>query len=370
MEAISRSPAGPYLVAGLGEEPLVPVQQYSVRAGDTLSTIATSLQKLGVPGLSPDITRQLVSLNRDVPDWTRLQVGQVLHVPAPPSPEVRHSPWRPAGTWVEEYAPRCSRMDPFSFAAGPGPVAPEVSAETPARTHAKAAGTEEAEGVRSREGLTFPSSRGVPRFRQNPRSAEEGTWGHLALNESLRGKARSTVAEKGCALTCAAMALSKMTGEVLTPGQLDAHLDAREGYVGNSLRWDLAGGITGGRVEVQRHPKGVWNLGRIDAELAAERPVVIGLHYKPGGDESRGGGGTDHWVCLTHREGEVYYANDPATGEVVRFRKGEQGELIELPDDTGRYTHGAVAYRSSRQMVTFRSAPSARAPQAGRLVSA
>jgi hypothetical protein len=308
-----------------------PRAPYTVQPGDTLSQLAARLQRAGVPGSREAVLQHLLALNPEVTDRDRIRAGAVLQLPValPSAPRsvdvhpVRVEPFRgepPLGVFPERRAPAASLPRAFT---------------TP-------------------EGLSFPvSADGTPRYRQQPRSAAEGDWGARRLNDAH--PLAQTLARKGCAVTALAMALSKMTGETLTPGLVDAHLDRRGGYRGHNVVWAAAAGATSTPVDVQRHPRGAWSLARLDAELAGGRPVVIGVDVRAGGDEAAGGHGTDHWLCLTRREGRppVYVANDPLTGEEVRLRVTDGGGLVEVARAGGGYTHGARPYTSSRQMVTF-----------------
>jgi hypothetical protein len=78
--------------------------------------------------------------------------------------------------------------------------------------------------------------------------------------------------------------------------------------------------------------------------------VVLGVDYKDGA--SGGSLGTDHWVCLTRREPgppELYFANDPANGQEIRFLRQPDGTLLEEKLNAGR----AKKCNSSGELVTF-----------------
>ncbi|XXF78503.1 C39 family peptidase [Myxococcaceae bacterium GXIMD 01537] len=204
------------------------------------------------------------------------------------------------------------------------------------------------------DGTPFPTSRdGTPRYKQNDREAG-GNWGATLLGEGAKALSIGLV---GCAMSSVAMALSKLSGETLTPARLDAHLDTHEGYrrdaktglLSNSMMWAVAGTAVQPPIEVTRITQ--WDLGAIDASLAEGRPVVIGVDYKPG--QSGGNQGTDHWVCLTSRDAEdpgLYHANDPTTGDEVWFRRQPDGTLKQVasrPDEV------LTGYKSSGEYVVF-----------------
>jgi uncharacterized protein (TIGR02594 family) len=129
--------------------------------------------------------------------------------------------------------------------------------------------------------------------------------------------------------------LSKISGRTITPGELDKFMDANRGYSGNAINWDAAARMIGADMG-----SASWNMGTINGQLDAGRPVVIGVDYKAG---SRGGGnGTDHWVTLTGRGTEngrtVYYANDPASGQSMTFRMDGNRLVGESGNKTYRST--------------------------------
>lgn len=195
-------------------------------------------------------------------------------------------------------------------------------------------------------GVPFPtSSDGTPRYKQGDLEAG-GNWGARRLGDGA-SKPRS-IQERGCAMTSVAMALSKLSGETITPAVLDAFLDVQNGYRGNAIVWAVAGKVTEQPISLKKST--TWNLDTINAELAAGRPVVLGVNYKDG--ESGGSLGTDHWVCLTRREPgppELYFANDPANGQEIRFLRQPDGTLLEETLNAGR----ARQCNSTGEFVTF-----------------
>ena len=180
------------------------------------------------------------------------------------------------------------------------------------------------------------SADGTPIFKQ----ADE-QWGSRKL-----GKAGATIAQSGCAMTSSAMALSKVSGKLITPKDLDEWLDKNRGYAGDSLDWS--------RVGVGHDVNVTWedvDFRKFDEQLAKGYPIVIGVDYKPG--SAGGNNGTDHWVCITGRQvderGRVsYLANDPGTGKVITLTKGRGRQLVcDGTDALGAYkTTGEVRFFS------------------------
>ncbi|WP_434384694.1 C39 family peptidase [Melittangium boletus] len=176
---------------------------------------------------------------------------------------------------------------------------------------------------------------GVPLFRQG-----DAAWGQRIL-----GKDR-TIHGAGCAMTSVAMAISKISGQAINPGELDEYLDSHAGYSvsssgvqGNGLKWNVAAKSRG--LSASR-----WSscqLSMIDKELSAGRPVVAGVDYKAGSDG--GANGTDHWVTIVGKSQKgaesLYSAHDPATGAAFTF-KAQGNQLVAL-DAINKYkTTGEV----------------------------
>ncbi|HVG61347.1 MAG TPA: LysM peptidoglycan-binding domain-containing protein [Hyalangium sp.] len=265
---------------------------YNVRRGDTLSAIAARF----------NTSVSALAKANHISDPNKILAGQKLTVPA--------------------------KGDRFETAR-PGPSsrpAPSNSAP-PAAAPAQAAG---ARGpVRDDDGRKFPTSRdGTPMYRQG-----DPQWGSRRLGSS------SSLAAAGCAMTATAMAVSKITGKTINPGEMDAWLDKNGGYSGNALIWGKAAQMGGLGAAKQG-----WNLNTINKQIDAGRPVVIGVDYKAG--SNGGANGTDHWITITGRGREggknVYYANDPATGK-----------QITLSQAGSRLVGGPKGYKTTGELVTF-----------------
>ncbi len=179
--------------------------------------------------------------------------------------------------------------------------------------------------ARDDDGRQFPTSAdGTPIFKQG-----DAQWGGRRLGTG------SSISAAGCAMTSTAMAMSKITGKVINPGELDAHLDKTGGYAGNGLIWGQAAKMAGLGAS-----KPGWSMENINKQIDAGRPVVIGVDYKAG--SNGGANGTDHWVAVTRREGNTYFANDPATGKEISL-KLQGGKLVGGPSN----------YKSTGELVTF-----------------
>jgi peptidoglycan hydrolase-like protein with peptidoglycan-binding domain len=241
-------------------------------------------------------------------------------------------------TTVEKLAKANNIADPNKIQAGQRLVIPD-GFEKPA---ARGGGSKPAPGgdnfaatsakkgpVKDDDGRKFPTSRdGTPMYRQG-----DPQWGSRRLGSS------SSLAAAGCAMTATAMAVSKISGKVINPGEMDAYLDKNHGYSGNALIWGAAAKMGGLGAAKQ-----AWSLSTINKQIDAGRPVVVGVDHSPG--SNGGANGTDHWIAITGRGKEngktVYYANDPATGKEITLRT-----------NGSQLVGGPRPYRTTGELVTF-----------------
>jgi predicted chitinase/murein DD-endopeptidase MepM/ murein hydrolase activator NlpD len=263
------------------------VSTYSVRRGDTLSAIA---KKFGT-------SVNALAKSNNIKDPNLILAGQKLNVPGAGASK----PSRP-GDSFEPNKPAPSK---------PAPAKPSTGG---------AAGP-----VRDDDGRKFPTSAdGTPMYRQG-----DAQWGGRRLGTS------SSLSAAGCAMTATAMAISKISGKVINPGELDQHLDKNGGYSGNALIWGKASQMAG-----LGAGKPGWSFDTINKQIDAGRPVVIGVDYKAG--SNGGSNGTDHWITVTHRKGDTYFANDPATGKEIALKRSGN-----------RLVGGPSNYKSTGELVTF-----------------
>ena len=263
-------------------------KSYTVRSGDTLGEIA---KRFGT-------NANALAKANNISNPNRIFAGQKLSIPG--------------GGDGFDNKPAPSQPAP----SRPAPSQPAPSAPT---------GGGSAGPARDNDGRQFPTSAdGTPMFRQG-----DAQWGGRTLGTS------SSLAAAGCAMVSTAMAMSKITGQVINPGELDAHLDKNGGYSGNGLIWGQAAKMAGLGAS-----KPGWSMDNINKQIDAGRPVVIGVDYKAG--SNGGANGTDHWVAVTHRKGDTYFANDPATGKEIALKL--QG---------GRLVGGPSNYKSTGELVTF-----------------
>jgi predicted chitinase/LysM repeat protein len=262
---------------------------YNVRSGDTLSAIAARF----------NTSVSALAKANNISNPNKILTGQKLQVPG--------------------------KSDGFDGPSRPAPRPASQPAAQPAPTASAAARGP----VRDDDGRKFATSKdGTPMYRQG-----DPQWGSRRLGSS------SSLAAAGCAMTATAMAVSKITGKVINPGEMDAWLDKNGGYAGNALMWGKAAQMGG-----LGAAKAGWNFNTINKQIDVGRPVVIGVDYKAG--SNGGANGTDHWITVTGRGRQngqnVYFANDPATGKQITLRQVG-----------GRLVGGPSGYKSTGELVTF-----------------
>jgi hypothetical protein len=304
--------------------PSIEVDRWQVQPGDTLCGIARALQQQGMPGTVAGLVRELARLNRlSNPD--RIEVGQLLQLPVRamlPGPD--GSP----GDRVESAAPG------WATPAAPLRAEERRALLEEALLRLRAAWTDHPGGApRAGEpGAEGPrrSPDGTPLFRQG-----DPAWREERLGVEADGP---TLAHAGCAVTACAMALSRLSGQVLTPDALLRHLRENGGFQGALVDWSRAGTVAGGRT---RAVPVAFDRATADRELDAGRPVLLRvLHDVQGGPRQ-------HWICLTGRDARSgsYSANDPATGRTTALVSSGAG-LVSAGGEPVRYV-------SDARMVTF-----------------
>ncbi|MFP2957563.1 transglycosylase SLT domain-containing protein [Myxococcus sp. 1LA] len=272
------------------------MKTYSVRSGDTLSALARKF----------NTSVSALAKANDIADPNKIRAGQKLSIP----------------DTFEDTAPRGGGSTKSGSASAP--------AGGDNFTPASSSSTRAANGqVRDDDGRQFPTSRdGTPMYKQG-----DPQWGSRRLGTS------SSLSAAGCAMTATAMAVSKITGKTINPGEMDAYLDRNNGYSGNALKWGSAAAMGGLGAAKQ-----AWKLDTINKQIDAGRPVVVGVDYKAG--SGGGANGTDHWITITGRGTQngkpVYYANDPATGKEITLNV--QGS---------RLSGGPQGYKTTGELVTF-----------------
>ncbi|MBI3181333.1 MAG: LysM peptidoglycan-binding domain-containing protein [Myxococcales bacterium] len=326
---------------------------YTVRSGDTLSAIAARYHTT---------VAALASANR-IRNVNLILVGQRLVVPDSFAPSTRDSGAPRAelrrgalGEAVKELQLALIRLGHMSRAqmqTGPGIFGPRTEAAVKAFQRQHRIPPSGVYGPVTRKAMERAlSSRPAPKPSPKPApkpgglDAASGTplyyqgdsrWGGRTLGRNL------TVRSAGCAMSATAVAISKISGRAINPGQLDAFLDQHRGYYGDGLIWNTAArarGLSASKVG--------FSLSRLDANLEAGKPSVISVDFKPG--SFGGANGTDHWITVvakrTDSSGRSYYvAHDSGNGRVVRLY-ASGGRIAGSSGGLGNY-------KSTGMMVVF-----------------
>jgi hypothetical protein len=308
-----------------GEPSRAEPDRWLVQSGDTLCGIARALQRQGVAGTVASLVRELVRLN-GLPDPDRIEVGQRLQLPGP-----SHGVPGPATDQMETAAP--------STALSPAPLRADER-----RALLEGALFRLGAGQHGRPDLASPSAQPGGPAPGEPHRAPDGTplfrqgdpvWRAERLGVDGDGP---TLAHAGCAITACAMALSRVSGQVLTPDALLRHLRERGGFQGALVDWSRAGTAAGGGT---RAAPGDLDRSTVDRELDGGRPVLLRVLHEVQGVPRQ------HWICLTGRDPASgrYTANDPATGRTTALVSSGEG-LVTVGGEP-------VRYASDARMVTF-----------------
>ena len=270
------------------------MKTHTIRSGETLSALA---KKFGTT------VKELAKAN-NISNPNKIMAGQKLAIP--------------------DGFDRPSSSNGSSRPGGSSGNTGGTSTSAPTNTPTRAAGP-----AKDDDGRQFPTSAdGTPIFRQG-----DPQWGSRRLGTS------SSLSAAGCAMTSMSMAVSKITGKVVNPGEMDQYLDTHGGYVGNGLVWGKAAAAGGLGAS-----KAAFNFDTINKQIDAGRPVVIGVDYKAG--SNGGANGTDHWMTVTGRGTQngkpVYFVNDPATGKQITMQK-----------DGNRLVGGPQGYKTTGELVVL-----------------
>ncbi|HYI02536.1 C39 family peptidase, partial [Hyalangium sp.] len=165
------------------------------------------------------------------------------------------------------------------------------------------------------DGRTFDVSNGYPVFAQGS---------GMPWAQDKMGVSGDKLSGYGCAITAVAMGVSGITGQTVTPGEMNTFMNGIDGYNGNGAidRWDQMGKVAGSDVQVKREEWGTFKADQIDQELAQGRPVVVQVDYKR---DTQG----DHWILVTGKTADgTYMANDPAGGRAITMHRNADGQLV------------------------------------------
>ncbi len=346
-------------------------QTHTVRRGETLTGLASRY------GTSVDAIAQANNIqNRD-----RILAGQQLRIPggdsfsprpearpthAPtsaPRPEARptHAPTSaPRPEARPTHAPTSSLRPEARPPQGPtGDIRPEArppqgptgdirpEARPPQEPTTQAPTGNNTQWRDEQTGREFPSRDGVPVFNQ-----ADPAWGAQDMGT---GRNNNNIGRAGCAISASAMAVSALSGQTVTPQEMDQHLDANHGYSGDNVVFPKTAEAVQSDPPITATRQHNFSVSDLDQQLAQGRPVVIGVDYK-------NGQGTDHWMTVTGRnEDGTYNVNDPAGGRTISMAVRD-GELVSA--DAASNGNNGQPYRFDGNAVTFAGGTPLRGTQA------
>ncbi len=126
-------------------------------------------------------------------------------------------------------------------------------------------------------------------------------WGGACIGTTCGSKNPSLVWQYGCLITSVAM-LQKKNGMNVTP----ADIASNTSYFFQDLMWIPWPSQPGFKFTVYNGR----NLSLVDSELAAGRPVIIGLKFA---------NGSEHFIVIKSKNGPDYIMNDPWFGPDLKF---------------------------------------------------
>lgn len=159
--------------------------------------------------------------------------------------------------------------------------------------------------------------------------------------EVTLGKGPRTIAQSGCMLSCFAMVARALTSNRgLSVLEAQARILARNGFVGSGLKRNVAANALGIMlVDADGHER--FDMHVIAEEIAAGRPVIVGVDYKDG--RSSGMSDADHFLVVVDADEVLLRCADPSSGALV----------VMCPDD--------LVYRRAParmpEMIRFRPMP-------------
>ena len=171
--------------------------------------------------------------------------------------------------------------------------------------------------------LRYESSNGTPRF------GKEDIPFHNQMGKD------KNIERLGSGTSAVGMALSKISGVVVDPGQVHGQLTKTGGFAKNEVDWDKAAKTVGMGAQ-----SGYMDFGKMDKELAAGRPVVVPVDFANGEKVER-------YITVTRGQGETYFANDPVTGQEIKLTLDKGNNQLEGKSADGK------SYKTGNQLIYF-----------------
>jgi LysM repeat protein len=305
---------------------------YKIQHGDTLSALAkrygTSVAALAQANGIKDPNKIYAGARLIIPDKFQSKADQ--------SNADRNDGYAKRKPSLEEYTGSHPKLDPSNAGNDDEETTTTGSKEDPRRQETDDENSTVSQVTNPAKqpstGGSYPLyAQGDPRWGQDPMGTDGGKKDHIAAI--------------GCAMTTVTMALDGITGQKMTPKEMNEFLRKNGGYDrGGSVNWEVMGKAARPPVGVKRQPEGSYGPKQIDAELAAGRPVAIHVDYHGKNGAKGPDGKGDHWILITGKTADGHYtANDPAGGKQITMHE-ENGKLVA---DSGKpyvSTGGAVTF--------------------------
>lgn len=143
--------------------------------------------------------------------------------------------------------------------------------------------------------ITITQVGGVPYFQQG-----DSNWGSHTYDHSSY-----TIARKGCALSCLAMALGHC-GVNVNPDALNNLMNSGSGYAGSLVNWGVATRLaanSAGKPQLQYHSIRSTSMSTLDSLLNRGFPVIVSVPNH--------GIANSHFVLVTGKQDSTYTIIDP-----------------------------------------------------------
>ena len=146
---------------------------------------------------------------------------------------------------------------------------------------------------------------------------------------------RAGMARQGCAVSSVAMVLA-FFGRAVDPGRLDEYLDAHDGYVGDGLKWAVAGRFPDGDAGLRyRRVSGSQDelIVALEERLGEDLPSIVRVDYGSDADNEY-----NHFVvCVGRTADGGLVMNDPASSAGDGYAAPGPDNVIQRTSRKGGY---------------------------------
>jgi lysozyme len=162
----------------------------------------------------------------------------------------------------------------------------------------------------------------------------------------------SSIKREGCAIACIAMILRYYDCNV-DPLKLDAYLDANEGYVRNSVKWNVAASYSkrhgGPELSYSRKTGTIAELsGVLKRRIERNQPTMVRVDYGVDGDLKY-----NHFVvCVGRTSTGDFIMNDPSTHRGDAYVSPDSDNIIQRTTRKNGYTIVQLDYYDRKKDMT------------------